>query len=174
MKSTPATMAAAATPGPEPQRCSSSSGGNGGGEAVAVQQRRLTYARMAVLGVVVGFKALEWWHRAGRAATEEAERAARAEEDEAESEAGEGQRRRRVRPIPPPPAPPPFPAGAVPLPLESGLCPLCLQPRANAAASPGGVTFCYRCLAQYVAEHKQCPVTWVPCKPSGIRRLFDQ
>ena len=65
--------------------------------------------------------------------------------------------------------PPPFPSLAVPpmyggvaLSLASSICPICLRPQQNAAASPSGFVFCYRCLVARVVEMECCFITHVP------------
>jgi hypothetical protein len=61
----------------------------------------------------------------------------------------------------------------VPLPFDEWLCPLCLGPRTNAAASPDGYAFCFKCIEDYVQEHRACPITQMPCTKASIRKIYD-
>jgi len=125
----------------------------------------LRAGRAALVAVVVLYKALEWWHRTGRDQADDARAVGRVATSEGD----------RLVIIPPSPVQLPVGADtdAVPLPMDPAVCPLCLGPRVNPAATPGGVTFCYLCLVQALAEAERCPVTHLPCTPADVRRIYD-
>jgi hypothetical protein len=152
-------------------------------------------------GAVVAFKALQWWNPPGAANAPVTSIAVPAQRNQQQREsnahelhhrwrwwhnardAGVGNSRLRSNTseggVPLEVPPPPFPSLAVPpmyggvaLSLASSICPICLRPQQNAAASPSGFVFCYRCLVARVVELERCPITHVPCKEDDIRRLF--
>lgn len=59
------------------------------------------------------------------------------------------------------------------LPENRTVCPLCHRIRTNPALSSAGYVFCYPCLAKYVRESRQCPISGLPMAQEQIRRLIE-
>ncbi len=60
------------------------------------------------------------------------------------------------------------------LPEDPSCCAVCRQEISNPAqVATSGYVFCYRCVHQYVSEHRCCPVTLVPCGLEHVRKLYD-
>lgn len=59
----------------------------------------------------------------------------------------------------------------VPVLQDKSLCGVCRRSRRNPAQSTGGFVFCYACLADWVREHKRCPVSGLPMRIEQVRRL---
>lgn len=118
---------------------------------VSKASRAAGYLRAGLIAAVVLYKALEWWHATG----------------------AEMSTPTVAKDVPPVPELSPRAAAGVPVPLDPTVCPLCQRLRVNAAASPSGYTFCFKCLAKYVRVHRRCPVTHLPCSESAIRRIYD-
>ena len=114
------------------------------------------YAKYGVLLSIFAFKFLEWWHSPANAYYS----------------AGGGGSSRRL-PVPPPPKQPLPVEGGVALPADRSLCPLCLDERANPAATPTGYVFCYSCIHQHVQARHCCPITLRPCTLQQLRKIYD-
>lgn len=53
------------------------------------------------------------------------------------------------------------------------LCPLCRQPRRNAAvALTSGIVYCYRCIYEHVKVHHDCPITRRPLRANQVAKVF--
>ena len=147
------------------------------------------HAREALILFVLGFKALEWYFVAGEArvahgGTNGSGNGADAPVDllgaEVAGIVGLGVDLSKMVPnaqIPPPvppPAPPPHPRGCG-LPADPRLCPLCRNPIVNpAAAVVSGYVACYTCMVDHVRRERTCPVTCLPMREEGIRRLYPE
>jgi len=75
--------------------------------------------------------------------------------------------------IPPPPEAFPPDSQGIELPVDKTICPLCGQPRTNAAASVGGYCFCFPCLFRHVETHSTCPVSRLPMRSDQIRKIYE-
>lgn len=110
------------------------------------------HSSSALLLLVFGYKALEWWFTAG-------------EEKLASSSA--------LPPPPPPPAPLPVREG-VGLPDNPQQCPLCRRLRVNPSVlAQSGYVFCYPCIFKFVMDHGCCPVTRIDASLDDIRKLYE-
>ncbi|KAJ6539036.1 cyclin-dependent protein kinase inhibitor [Mycena capillaripes] len=74
--------------------------------------------------------------------------------------------------VPPPRMLPPHPQGIPFHPQSYGKCPICLDSIKNATALPSGYVFCYRCAYDHVEEHGKCPVTLLPVRIWGLRKVM--
>lgn len=100
---------------------------------------------------IFAFKFLEWWYTESRA-------------------------HKAALPCPPPPEPPVRPAHplAMELPADRALCPICRQPRTNAALlAASGLVYCYPCIFAYVQQHRRCPVTLLPAHEDQVRKIYE-
>lgn len=110
------------------------------------------YAKFGIIGSIFVFKLIEWYYSADAAS------------------AGV---RSDVLPIAPAPTPATSAPGALTLPTDVSLCPLCRRARTNAAAPIcSGIAFCYPCIHAHVSQHRVCPVTLLPCSTDQIRKIF--
>jgi peroxin-12 len=77
--------------------------------------------------------------------------------------------------IPPyPPAIPVNPRGGIIPPKDKKLCPICCQTRKDPCAANSGYIFCYNCIVRYIQDHKQCPVTLLPCREEHLIKLYEK
>ncbi len=72
--------------------------------------------------------------------------------------------------IPPPPSA--APAAIVELPKDPRRCPVCKEPRVNAATSPSGFVCCYVCLFVHVRDYGVDPVSGLRCSVDQIVKLY--
>lgn len=76
-------------------------------------------------------------------------------------------------PPPPPPAQALANADTALLLRDRRLCPLCRQPRRNAAvALTSGIVYCYRCIYEHVKVHHDCPITRRPLRLDQVAKVF--
>jgi hypothetical protein len=115
--------------------------------------RAMRLAQVALMGIAVAFRLLDWWNTAeGRDAGTTVVR--------------------EVLPAPDPPALPPAKSGTE-RPAD-GECGVCRRPYVNPAVNTAsGFVFCYPCLHQSIAARAECPVTGIKSSLSHIRRLYD-
>ena len=127
----------------------------------SVAGRVATAAGLALSGVFVALRVLEWSRRGGGgAAGGDAPSLGTAEDGEhAAAESGAVPFPRHCK----------APKGAV-----AGQCVVCKQQVANPAVNiVSGAVGCYVCLQEYVAAHGQCPLTGVRSTSLHIRRLYE-
>jgi hypothetical protein len=157
---------------------------------------RLAWRIASIVTVVGIYKSLQWWqlHRHRRqlpdsdSEEDDVDQTERNSSIHSSSNSGRNAGTSNFVPPPPPFVVIPTPAygdkgglgdgvdqrlGRVLLPLDQTLCPLCNEPRVHPTASSSGCVFCYKCIFEYVDQHKRCPVTSLPCIVSQIRRIFD-
>lgn len=57
---------------------------------------------------------------------------------------------------------------------NSGVCPLCNEPRIHPTVSTSGHVFCLKCILAFLRENDAvCPVTRKPCPESSLVRLYE-
>lgn len=57
---------------------------------------------------------------------------------------------------------------------NSGLCPICNEPRIHPTASTGGYVFCLKCILESLRQNGAvCPVSRKPCPESSLVRLYE-
>lgn len=78
--------------------------------------------------------------------------------------------------VPPPPSALPPARGIDPEVATSKVnCPLCRQPRVNAAAcTASGYVFCYTCIYAHLDTHRRCPITLMPASTDEVLRVYEQ
>ena len=62
--------------------------------------------------------------------------------------------------------------GAIQLPCDINCCPLCKKVIVNEYFLKTGYRFCYSCIAKYLDEHSQCPISLKPCNRSHLIKIY--